>query len=507
MLGLALGVVLLSSAVFWTCMGYQNYEAAFCAIFTLYLAGLLYSIISPRISCFTITFLAVFALFLLGRPLIDVIKVQHLVFGHSAASEFQMMILYAALATFILTTIAIDIIQIVQATNPRFCNQNLSNMRCSQATAWEHAQKKMWEFRTSRACTYLRIASGLLFLITILFALGLDLEKVMFMRGRSYTDYYRLFQTQAPTIIRTLATFAPYAMCMYLACFPKKKMAYLVLGIYAASGISMLMIGQRGEFAFRLVFCLLYFLIRDRLNDDEKWIGRFEKTVIVIAIPVLSLLFDFINYTRSGFQAQESGVLNSILDFIYKQGVSYNVLGHAYDNFGRMEAYAEGHLYTFGPWIDYITHGPFAQILFDAQALPSNNSVELATQSSSFTHAMSYVAHLNYLGGEGYGSSYLLEIYYDFGFGGVIVGNILLAAMLSFMPRWIQYHPLIFFGWLYASTYFYWLPRASALGWAEFIVTPHFWVALLILLAGYVLIKYVYERAYRKLSKDVPCFN
>ena len=92
--------------------------------------------------------------------------------------------------------------------------------------------------------------------------------------------------------------------------------------------------------------------------------------------------------------------------------------------------------YTFGGFLDYFLHGNLAQTLFGAADLGDGNNVVMGTVSNSFSHNMSYLARgQDYLNGNGYGSSFLLETYVDFGFVGVALFSIVLGIFMIYMIK------------------------------------------------------------------------
>ena len=105
-----------------------------------------------------------------------------------------------------------------------------------------------------------------------------------------------------------------------------------------------------------LLFVLSYYLLRDYLVDDKKWIGKIEKGLLAICTPALIIFMGVYAYIRSGLKIVTGNFLTLIADFFYGQGVTFNVTTIAY-------GYREGirlspHLnFTFGDIIDYIYRG------------------------------------------------------------------------------------------------------------------------------------------------------
>ncbi len=100
---------------------------------------------------------------------------------------------------------------------------------------------------------------------------------------------------------------------------------------------------------------------------------------------------------------------------------------------------------------------------------------EARPRGQFYSHTMSYFAHHNYLGGEGYGSSYILEWFADFGWGGIAVGSfydgmrVLSLCRARLAKRW--FWGMV--GLISAMNVFH-MPRGSASEWISFIWTT-FW--------------------------------
>ena len=267
----------------------------------------------------------------------------------------------------------------------------------------------------------LRLISQVVFYITMLFYLVEQIEPLFVIGIGNYLSYYTDFTSQLPSIIHTVASFMKYSLCIFLATLPSKRSAMLPLILYVLSTIPSLLIGVRNPFILSLIFCLVYFLLRDYLCDAKRWVGKLEKILIFIGTPILLIFFTLYASFRSGLDVKVGNVFRSILDFFNGQGVSFDVLCIGYGYIPDLKSICPFN-YTFGGIIDYLYRGTIGQKLFNAQPLTSYNSVFNAENSNSLSHALSYLSLKDdYLAGRGRGSSYLLEVMTDFGWIGVIV--------------------------------------------------------------------------------------
>ncbi len=365
----------------------------------------------------------------------------------------------------------------------------------------------------------LRIISLILFFISFSFLLICEMEKLTFMRSRKYVELYTSFKSQLPYIFTTIGSASKYFLCVFLATLPKKKLAFIPLMLYIISAIPSLFIGLRNPIVLNIIFVFLYYFTRDTIDSFKdngeyskktiykrkinaeslnekakkvnkanksdkrkkrlkKWIGKKEWACIILLTPIFMIFLSVYNYIREESQAESLKAIDIIIDFFYKQGVSFDVLCIGYETIPKIE-YTGFKNYTFGGIIDYFTHGKLAQILWGAESFGSGNNLDVALYSNNFSHRMSYASRgEEYLQGHGWGSSFILETYADFGYFGIILFSILLGMFFAYTIKLINRGSIMFAGVLIALTDIYFCPRDAALGWISFIVYIQFIVSM-----------------------------
>ena len=318
----------------------------------------------------------------------------------------------------------------------------------------------------------LRIVSLVMFYLSMLCFMMVELEKLVFMAGREYEEYYTSFQTQMPAVIRAFDTMMKYFLCIFLATMPSKSMTFIPLCLYFLSAVPSLLIGIRNPIVLNAIFIFLYYFLRDVRENSKKWMGYGEKVFIILMAPVAVLFLGAYNYIREGSSVAAGGVIGLLLDFLRKQGVSFNVLCIAYDSMPKVR--------SFEDFTDYFLHNDLVEGLLGLPDLGTGNNVVSATQGHSFSHAMSYAAMGDsYLEGHGYGSSFSLETFFDFGWLGVVLGALVFGFLTILLVRWFQK------GWvagtitLVSLTSLFFVPRASTTSWIVFIVTAQFLLAMI----------------------------
>ena len=335
------------------------------------------------------------------------------------------------------------------------------------------------EARREQFLYCLRIVSLVMFYLSMLCFMMVELEKLVFMAGREYEEYYTSFQTQMPAVIRAFDTMMKYFLCIFLATMPSKPMTFIPLCLYFLSAVPSLLIGIRNPIVLNAIFIFLYYFLRDVRENSKKWLGYGEKVFIILMAPAAVLFLGAYNYIREGSSVAVGGVIGLLLDFLRKQGVSFNVLCIAYDSMPKVRSFEAGN-YTFGDFTDYFLHNDLVEGLLGLPDLGTGNNVVSATQGHSFSHAMSYAAMGDsYLEGHGYGSSFILETFFDFGWLGVVLGALVFGFLTNLLVRWFQK------GWvagtitLVSLTSLFFVPRASTTSWIVFIVTAQFLLAMI----------------------------
>ncbi len=329
----------------------------------------------------------------------------------------------------------------------------------------------------------IRIVSGALFLFCSAMMAVQACCMVAYMSGRSYEELYLAsVSAYTPGFASFFSAMLAYALCAYLATLPRKRPASAALFLYIALSVPKLLVGGRADFVTACLFLAAYYVIRQMIDPKEKWITKRIVVAACAAIPVGIVLLGSITYLRAGTDAGFDNVLMSVADALYKQGVSFKVLQYGYEVNDQIQLLGPK-LFVIGSLLSNITQGFFGQNLLGMPQLPDSNSVDLALYGNSYAHTMSFFAHPNYLGGEGYGSSYVLEAFAD--------GGMPFVAALSFLFGLV-------FAWLSANTGRTWfttlvgllatmsvyrLPRAAACEWISFIWTTRFWVFLILLIA------------------------
>lgn len=242
------------------------------------------------------------------------------------------------------------------------------------------------------------------------------------------------FTSILPSLVLRVSYEYTLLFCIYLATMPKKKAALGFIFQYLVISAIKMVYGSRCDFILGLMFVLVYFVIRDRINDEyslseTKWLGRKEMTITLVSIPILIILLTFIGTYRVGGSFQFTTFSDVLADFFESQGTTINVLGYAYEYADKL---TQPHfLYLFDDTYTFLTANPISSI-FTGRHIYLVNTVERAIYGTSLDQSLYYIINReSYLNGNGCGSSYIAETYLAFGYAGTFLFNIVLANVLN----------------------------------------------------------------------------
>lgn len=272
--------------------------------------------------------------------------------------------------------------------------------------------------------------------VSYIFVMIQVIEKILFIQTHVYTEYYTLFRSQIPTLLKMPAQLFLPSVIMYLATFPSKNKSIIVLILYTSSYIGDFVVGMRSKIMLPLVFGFIYFVIREYYleKQNKNWITKKSLIIILISLPFIASGLFFYNYIRQDVDLNSIEKRNPVVSFIDQQGETYLVIcssGNFIDNV--REPGFPG--YVLGPIYDSLKYNRVSRFLFKTPELVGQNEQTLQ-YSKNFNFQLSHTMMGDlYYQGRGVGSSYLLDIYYDFSYIGLIVFSFLLGIFMLAVPK------------------------------------------------------------------------
>ncbi len=298
-------------------------------------------------------------------------------------------------------------------------------------------------------------------------------------------------------IIRVISSIYEYMTILVLVMFPRKKETVIILGLYISSSIPSFLLGSRNEIVLKSIFAIVYYAFRNYYYaNGEKWIKKYHKIMGLILVPIFIIGLGAYNYIRDDKAVENSSPINMFVDFFYKQGTTFDTICQGFENEKLLKNQKHVISYTFGDFIDYILHSTISQKIFKTDSLGTGNSIKMATESNSMAHHLSYIVLGDtYLQGHGRGTSFLIELYMDFGIIGVIIYSIILGILLIVILKLCGNKKILIRYIAFTVLANIWtLPRYSATGFLSFIITPQFWIVIIML--------YVIECISKKIGRN-----
>lgn len=273
----------------------------------------------------------------------------------------------------------------------------------------------------------------------------------------------------------------PIILSCYFATMPGRKSCNKVSIFYMFYLGLTLITGQRSTIVLGILWLFIYYLFRKIQDKAEKWINRRLLIMAIVAIPVGLIVLSLLTQWREGTEITFNGLFEEIRSFFYQQGVSVNVIKRSYQFENRLRA---DRLYS----MEFLYDGILG--VFTNASVFAGNTVEHATNGYSLAHALSYIMLGNkYLAGQGTGTSYIAELFHDFGYVGVILGNILYAYIMSRI-MYLNKNRIFFTTIkLIIIQQLLWSPRGGFTGFISVLFTPVTLFTLFIIFVGAFILK------------------
>ena len=294
--------------------------------------------------------------------------------------------------------------------------------------------KKKQLFSTTKNLQYIntvRKISKYYFFATYFLWMLIMTDIVLFVLQNGYSAYYLSYSSRVPAIIREFGYMAPVAMFIFLATMPSKKEVKLPIIMYGLYLLLSLGTGRRIYFMTGILIIFAYMMLRNRINPgDEPWITNKHIVIIITIMPLLLIGMYLFEYVRSENYVGQSSDYTPVFGFFVRQGTSINVIKYARLFADRLNTNAHYSLYNItrflqNSWLNDL----FGLNLSFSMGRQSEMTAKAGTYLADF---ISYNANNKiYAIGMGYGSCYIEELYIDFGYIGVFIGNAIYGLVLK----------------------------------------------------------------------------
>ncbi len=257
-------------------------------------------------------------------------------------------------------------------------------------------------------------------------------RQVRYVMQYGYTAYYLQYSSGLPIIVHDIADISPVAFYVFLATMPSKKETRIPIILYLIRCVLSLGTGRRMHLMVGLLLVFAYLVSRNKfMSRGEVWFSRKMRIGMMIAVPFLLVGMYLFEYVRADFYVGNASQFNPLFGFFARQGISVNVIKYA-------ERFKDGlnkdTLYSFYNTSKFLETNAVNKYLFhlDFSYNSGGQTVQNALNSNSLANFISYrVSSTNYLKGVGMGSCYIAELFVDFGYTGVFIGNFIYGYVLQ----------------------------------------------------------------------------
>ncbi len=268
-----------------------------------------------------------------------------------------------------------------------------------------------------------------------LFFIIIILEKSIFVINNGYFALYADFESHLPSIVHKLSALYTPLFYLFLATFPSRKEARLPIIVYLTIATLSLTTGSRTVFMLALVFMLFYYSVRNFVTPEEPWLSRKAIIVMISIAPFILAGMFVIDFIRGDKEMEEAGVWDLFVNFFYQQGTSARVIGLTYE---MQDILDDGRIFSFGQFIDNFNKNFIFKLMGNAVEYRPQTE-EMALYGHSLANTLSYLEmHRSFLSGVGLGSSYIAEVWHDFGYIGLLLWNMMYGVIFARFYHWVR---------------------------------------------------------------------
>ncbi len=298
----------------------------------------------------------------------------------------------------------------------------------------ENEQLQLYDNNTPYVLNIRRISKILSYGCSLFFV-AIVIEKSIFVINNGYFELYADFESQLPAVVHKLSALYTPLFYLFLATFPSKQEARLPIVLYLIIALVSLSTGSRTAFMLALVFMLFYYSVRNFVTPDEPWLSRKVVIVLVSMLPFLLAGMFMIDFIRGDKEMEDAGILDMFVNFFYQQGVSAKVIGLTYDFRDLLD---DGRIFSFGQIIDNFNKNFIFKIMGNAVEYKPQTE-EMALYGHSLANTLTYTQmHKSFLSGVGLGTSYIAEVWHDFGYIGLLLWNMMYGLIFARFYHWVR---------------------------------------------------------------------
>ncbi|HHX79159.1 MAG TPA: O-antigen polysaccharide polymerase Wzy [Acholeplasmataceae bacterium] len=289
---------------------------------------------------------------------------------------------------------------------------------------------------------------SILLIFTLLVNIYKSYDVFLFIKKYGYVSYYKDYVGNKYMIILADSSYIFFYYYLALTSNKKVKLKRIILILFIIATFFVLIQGTRRFFVLNILLVLYYYLI-----TSKKFSFRF---ILKLIIPVILLfvLFFMVSSVRMGRAQKNSLNLGDMLIlFLEQQGVSIVVPSYGYSY--QQEIPDKGLNYLIPDQINFLKN-------ITRSKIDKSHREEQALEGNYLAQFISYkVMPSRFNKGEGMGGSFILEIYYYFGYIGLFIFSVLIGLFTVYASKTnMSGNSFLFVILLSILHYFFLMPRS-----------------------------------------------
>ncbi|MEG1820710.1 MAG: O-antigen polysaccharide polymerase Wzy family protein [Malacoplasma sp.] len=383
----------------------ENINIMVLTVLILYLCILLYAGINFENRLILLMFQIAIVVFLLGSVFFSFFEGK----GCGFEEKFPKTICFTVMFLLFLSQLFL-LMGYLFMENRKISRRNIEKNNSSKHDKYEVIRKK---------------TSAILLLMCMLPKFLTEMEKVIYVQAKGYLNLYLDFSSSLPYIIIKMSQVYEIFFWLFLFSNPSKKKTYIVLVSNIFLSALCFGYGKRTPILMSTLMTIIYLIWRNKKEGTNKWINYKILGLMIMMLPVILAGLQMFTYMRMELQSTSNSVSEYIRDFFSDSSITVLCNGIKYEN-----AFPKGN-YTFGSlWTCMVRNNSVICTVFGLKPL-ANQTLEMALYGHTFGQTLTYlVMPWAFFSGGGMGSSYIAELFYDYSYFGVVIGNFLLGILI-----------------------------------------------------------------------------
>ena len=310
---------------------------------------------------------------------------------------------------------------------------------------------------------YYRITLFVLVLFSFICQLIETIVETTYILSTSYLVDTSAVLNELPRVIYHGASYYYISLFLYLATFPTKKKAIIVIitGFFIA--FLTLISGRRGEPIALILAIVYYIILRNRKGIRDIIIKKKVIVVMVILLPLFVVFLQQLGATRVNRQFT-SNTIDAIGSFFEDQGGSVRIVANGYDSRDRITEIG-GRTYLLGEFRGYLKNNIFTQLIFGTK-VGTRYERAMSGDQYSATYNYLYLSAYSFESGIGSGTTYIAEAFHDGGYLMLLIISIYIGFLISVLDTSSKLNHPIWTGiFLNIMRYIALLPRGYSFAW------------------------------------------